>query len=222
EASEKFRRVLELESDNPDAHFHLGELALRRRNLRDAHAAFRLVIRLDPTYPEARRRLASLLLDENEVGEARKHLRRELREFRRNPSEFSAQDLDDFGRLLLDARLPKDAIRVFRTLLDKRPNDAEALHHLSVCYFQAGNRSYGMEACRRALRVQPRYVPALHNMALAYMQERQYKRARQHLAQALAIEPDDPALRRLRMTLRVCRVLELAGRMRPFGLRRPR
>ncbi|MCA9307779.1 MAG: tetratricopeptide repeat protein, partial [Phycisphaerales bacterium] len=88
EASEKFRRVLELESDNPDAHFHLGELALRRRNLRDAHAAFRLVIRLDPTYPEARRRLASLLLDENEVGEARKHLRRELREFRRNPSEF--------------------------------------------------------------------------------------------------------------------------------------
>ena len=50
-------------------------------------------------------------------------------------------------------------------------------------------------------------------MALAYMQERQYKRARLHLSQALAIEPDDPALRRLRVTLRVCRIGEGIARL---------
>ena len=54
------------------------------------------------------------------------------------------------------------------------------------------------------LRLDPRFVPAIHNMAVAYTQMRQWNRARYWVRQGLRLEPDDAALKRLRMRLRLC------------------
>lgn len=208
EAGEKFRRVLEIESDNTEAHFQLGELAVRQHRQNEAIAAFRLVMRLDPDYPEARRRLARLILQQGEIGEARKLLRHDLRALRADASMFEGGDLEDLGLLLLDVRLPRDAADVFSILLDRRPQDAATLHHLSVAYFQMGDRARGMHACAQSLRIDPKRLAALHNITLACVQERQWRRARQYLDQALSVAPDDHALRRLRLTLRLQRCIE--------------
>lgn len=223
EASEKFRRVLEIESDHPDAHFYLGDLAMRQHRSKEALAAFRLVLRLDPEHPEVLLRLARLSLREGEVGEARKLLRRELRRFRSAEREFTEDDLEELGHLLLDARLPREATPVFASLVERDPDDPESLQALAVAHFQSGDRSLGMDASRRVLRLRPDHVPALHNMALACLHERQWGKARHYLEHALRLEPDDHALRRLRLTLRVHRAGEslrwLLRRRRPvrFG-----
>lgn len=208
EASEKFRRVLEIESDHPDAHFYLGDLAMRQHRAKEALASFRLVLRLDPEHPEVLRRLARLSLRETEIGEARKLLRRELRRFRASERDFSADDLDELGHLLIDARLPREATPVFTALVDRDADDPAALHALAVSHFLSGDRSLGMDASRRVLRLMPDHVPALHNMALACVQERQWGKARHYLEHALRLEPDDHALRRLRLTLRMHRAYE--------------
>lgn len=219
EANEKFRRVLELESNNPDAHFYLGDLALRQHRRRDAEASFRLVMRLDPAYPEVRRRLAELALDRTEHSEARRLLRHEVRDLFDSPKRFTAIDLDDLGQLLLDARLPRDAMRVFDRLAEIKPEEARPWHYLSVACFQLGDRSAGMTAARRALRLDPKLIPALHNMALACIQERRWKRARSYIAQLREVDPDDGALRRLSLSIRIGRVIEMlgvfAGRIKP-------
>lgn len=211
EAAEKFRRVLEIESDNPDAHYYLGGVALRQRRLKEAAAAWRLVLRLDPEYPEVRRRLARLMLDENNVPEARKLLRREMNEVKRDAGLFEEADLLDLAVLLLDAKLSKDSAVVHRMYLDRCPADARGWHHLSLAYFQMGNRGLGAEACAKALELDPNLQPALHNMALACIQDRNFRRARIYLERAIALAPDDHALRRLRMTIRLYRMIEFLG-----------
>lgn len=212
EGAEKFRRVLELEPDNPDAHFFLGDVALRQQRRRDAEAAFRLVHKLDSTYPEVRRRLAELALDRGDLVEARKLLRREVREFRERPSLFTPSDIDDLGSLLLDARLNRDAERVFLSFTERCPRDARAWHLLAVARFQVGNRETAEDACRTALSINPRLIPALHNMALNAIHERRWARALNYVSQIHEVDPDDPALRRLRLTVRLCRLLDWLSR----------
>jgi len=219
EAQEKFRRVLELDSKNPDAHFYLGDLALRQHRRRDAEAAFRLVIRLDPGYPEVRRRLAELAIDRAEYSEGRRLLRHELRELNDQPKRFTPGDLDDLGQLLLDARLPREAATVFERYAEAEGDDAKAWHYLSVARFQMGDRAAGVVAARKALRLDAKHTAAVHNLALACIQDRRWKRARAYIAQLRDLDPDDGALRRLALSVRLGRLIEMlgavAGRIRP-------
>jgi superkiller protein 3 len=205
EAGEKFRRVLELEPDNADAHFYLADLADRQGVAQDAEVHLSVVLRLDREYPGARRRLASIKLadtDDTSLDTARLLLRQDLMETRRDPTAFEPADLLDLGSLLLDAGLPVDAASVLRMLLTRRRNDVRGRHLLSVAYFEMGRRDLGMREARRVLRLDPRYVPTIHNLALAHFDEGQWLRARSLVRRARLIDPDDASLRRLHIQLR--------------------
>lgn len=206
DASEKFRRVLEMEPDNPHAHFYLGELAEKQGLAEQAADQYRIVLRLEPDYGSARRRLAMLLVRRNQEGDAaaaRDLLNEEFAAFRADPAAITPEDLDDLGRALLDAKLPAEARLVFERLLKERPNNAMALHHLGVACYQSGDRARGVEASREAVRHDPRLVPAMHNLAVASLHDRQWRRARYWVREALAVDPDDASLRRLRLRLRL-------------------
>ncbi len=219
EAAEKFRRVLELQSDHADAHCHLGELALRLRRRGQALASFRVALRLDANHSGARRGAARIHLLEQDRDEARRLLRRELRAVEARPEEHGDAALDDLGGLLLDAGLNEEARRVLATLAERRPEDARAHHLLAVAAFHTGDRGAGIASCRNALRRDPRFLLAMHNLAFAYVEQKRWRRARVWVRRALEIEPDDSGLRRLRLRLRVqavrdglARVRERAGR----------
>jgi tetratricopeptide (TPR) repeat protein len=217
EAGEKFRRVIEIETDNADAHFFLAEIAERQHRFERSLELFRLVLGLEDDYPGARRRVARLLMRRGETGEARRLLRRDLRQLRECERSFTDEDLDELGQLLLDARLPRDGQRVYRVLTERRPESALAWHTLAVAQFNSGDRSAGVISTRRAIRLDPRHIPALHNLALAMIQERQWSRARSIVRRALDVDPDDVMLRRLALTLRVHRLVTfVAWAVRPF------
>ncbi len=226
EGAEKFRRVLELETDNADAHFYLGDIALRQQRSRDAEASFRLVQRLEPGYPEVKRRLAELALDRGDLVDARRLLRREVRSLGERPEDFRADDLDDLGQLLLDARLFRDAARVFERLTELESARAEAWHYLSVARFSFGERAAAEDACRSALQIDPNLVPALHNMALSAIHDRRWTRASHYIDRIRGVDPDDASLRRLKLMLRLWRSLDVLGgllrraRERSLGTRR--
>jgi len=205
EGGEKFRRVLEMEPDNTDAHYYLGDLADRQGLNEEALVQFDVVLRLDSTYPVIRVQVAEQLIRRGREGDfktARKHLRAELLELNRDPKRFEADDLAELGTRMLDADQSGDAVGVFGRLLERRPNDATAHHHLSVAYFRTGDVSRGIESARAALRLDPRCVPAMFNLAVANMRRRQLARARYWVDQALRVDPDDAVLRRLRLRLR--------------------
>ncbi|RMH10545.1 MAG: tetratricopeptide repeat protein [Planctomycetota bacterium] len=203
EAGEKYRRVLELEPDHPEAHFALGVLAAEQGRLHEAGVQFDVVLRLEPDHPEARTRLADLLLSsgrDQDVRRARELLLQELRRCR-VPENQDADALDLLGQLLLDADLSREGARVLQRVLELRPSDHRAHHHFSVALLETGDLEGGIEAAKAALRLNPRFVPAMHNLALAYLRRGEWLRARYWARQALAIDPDDASLRRLRLMM---------------------
>jgi tetratricopeptide (TPR) repeat protein len=132
---------------------------------------------------------------------------------------FTPEDLDFFGRVLLDARMPREARIVLEDLLSARPAEnvppADTLHALSVACFMLGDRAAGVRWARRALRIEPKLTSAMHNIAVACVECRNWRRARLWLARAIATDPDDAALRRLRVKVRVRAAAEfLRGRQK--------
>lgn len=214
EAGEKFRRVLEIEPDNADAHCALGDLAERLGNLDEAAMQLDVVLRLNPEFPGGRLRLASVMLrrrkGNDEVGAA-SLLRHELAEFRQREGALTGPDREELGRLLLDADMAPEAAIVLTALTAQEPQNPRAHHLLSVALLQSGKRTQGMEEARRVLRLDPRFVPAMHNLAMACIRERRWTRARYWLRQARAIDHDDASVRRLTLLLRMHAVGEAAA-----------
>lgn len=206
EASEKLRRVLELEQDNPDAHYYLADLAERRGRLAEAVSSYKVVVGLEPSYEGARLRLAGLLASGGSVSEARRWLREEVESFTSAPSKMDDERLEELGGLLLDVQLPTDAARVFGELARRRPEDASTHHMLSVAHFEAGERCTGRRACLSAIGLDGDHVAAMHNLALAAIEDRRWRRARRWVRRALAVDPEDGDLRRLRTLLALQRV----------------
>ncbi len=218
EAGEKFRRVLELESDQPDAHFLLGELAELEGRIPDAMVHYDVVLRLDKTYPRVRLRLARVLFERNReedlprirdlLIQEHRTLRASLNADRSSNSNESrvterCEDLEELGRLMLDAEMEAEAVKVYTAMIGLQPTNHRAQHGLSVALLQSGQYDEGIDAAKRALESQPRFVPAMHNLALAYLRQSQWIRARYWVRQASRVEPDDPSLRLLRIKLRV-------------------
>lgn len=220
EAGEKFRRVLELESDQPDAHFLLGELAEIEHRTADALVHYDVVLRLDKEYPGVRRRLARVLFLRNREEdfprirdllsyEQRVMLNKGIGDLVVNEPKDGTQhalgkveDLEELGRLLLDAEMTNESIRIYTEMITLQPMNHRAHHGLSVAMLEADRFDCGIASAKRALEFQPRFIPAMHNLALAYLRQRQWIRARYWVRQASRVDPDDPSLRRLRLKLR--------------------
>jgi len=226
EASEKFRRVLEIEPDNTDAHCNLGRLARKASDKVSALRQFDLVIRLDPTYPHARCHLARELLEcksAEKLTRARVLLRAELREQSDRFGRTTPAEMDELGQLLLDANMVTEAALVFKRLIALEPNNANAHHALSIAYFLRKERELGMESARAAHQLDPLAIAPMQNLAMAYLQAGQWTRARYWAARARHLAPDDPSLRRLRLKLRVQAIVEVVrwfGRFLRPGTRR--
>lgn len=229
EAGEKLRRVLEIEPDNADAHFHLGELAEKGRQDEAAVRHFDVVLRLSPAYPAARQRLAAVLLRRGE-GQGPKRapelLEQEAAALLDGPEGARSgpgptdEELAELGRLLIDAGLFARAIGVFTKLVERRSEDAMARHLLGVACLRDGRAAEGVEHERAALRIDRRLVAAMHNLAMAALHQEQWTRARYWVRQALRVAPDDASLRRLLLRLRLHRLIEVLGwgaRMATFG-----
>ena len=101
-----------------------------------------------------------------------------------------------------------DARRVLKRLTVQRPADPAALHLYSVALYESGERDQGIEVCRRVLKIDPRFVPAMHNVAVACVLDHQWSKARYWVHQALLVDPDDSALRHLRLKLRLHTLME--------------
>ncbi|MDX9911835.1 MAG: tetratricopeptide repeat protein [Phycisphaerales bacterium] len=214
EAGEKFRRVLELEPDNAEASFHLAELAARTGDVQEAIRLLDLVTRLDPEHREAARQLAGLLArrgTDRELVRARRLIESDVARLGEDPCPLGDDELGRLVDLLLDARLPADAVRASRLLAARRPEDARVQHALGLTLLEFGDAEGGIEASRRAHELDPGMVEPMHNLAIAHLRQGQWTRARYWVRKAIKADPDDPWLRRLRLRLAVLALFEVVA-----------
>ncbi len=205
EAAEKFRRVLEIENDNADAHYEIGVLALRDGRLEEARRSLRLVLRLDPNDHRARRRLAEAHRRAGRMREAQVILVEQARTLQDRLADFTLDDREELGRMLIESGCPMEATGILKAVLEERPEDASLWRAYSVSLLRSGQRTAGVHAARRERRLARESVHAMHNIALALLEEGRTYRAGVWLHHALSEAPNDPELMRLRRRLRLAR-----------------
>jgi tetratricopeptide (TPR) repeat protein len=85
---------------------------------------------------------------------------------------------------------PEDAERGYRQVLQKVPNQPDALNLLAVLAVEAGNHAAAADLFERAVAVRPKDPVILNNYGNALSHARRFEEAIQTLEQALALNPD--------------------------------
>jgi predicted O-linked N-acetylglucosamine transferase (SPINDLY family) len=84
----------------------------------------------------------------------------------------------------------RDAEALYRRILDKSPNDADALHYLGVVAAQQGRSDLAVDLIKRALAQRPHYPEARYNLAEALRTLGELDKAIAAYRQAIAQRPD--------------------------------
>lgn len=202
EAAEKFRRVLELQPANTEAHERLGRVAMRRSQFEAALAEFDLVSRLDPEFPGVRLSIAEAALRSGGRDRAVRELRVELERLTSgsapDPADESGGDLMRLGTLLVEVELFDEAAVVLERVGSDRP---EILRLRSYVRFRVGDIEGGTAEARELLRREPACVVSMHNLALAAIARGDFRTAAAWISRGMRIDRHDPGLRRLRVRL---------------------
>ncbi|MHC4809588.1 MAG: tetratricopeptide repeat protein [Planctomycetota bacterium] len=219
EGAEKFRRVLELEPANVEAHERLGWIAMRQGRDEQAHLEYELVLKLDPDFPGIRLSLAEVLIRRGMLEDARRTLGEELEHWLEASPSPSLEDdpVDRFARLLLDADLAVEAVRLLEATEAARSDRPEILRALALARFRTGDGDGGCAASRRVLRYESDCVVSMHNMALHALEAGQLQIAAGWIHRGLRVDPHDAGLRQLRMRLYVAVVRGVFARWRGRG-----
>lgn len=103
---------------------------------------------------------------------------------------FELQKELEFGIEHHKAGRADEAERVYRNVLQKVPNQPDALNLLGVLAMEAGNHDAAFDFLGRAVQARPKDPAILNNYGNALSLVRRYEEASEHLERAVAINPD--------------------------------
>jgi protein O-GlcNAc transferase len=106
------------------------------------------------------------------------------------PEEI-ARLLSDGLRFQRAGRL-KESAEIYRKILSRQPNHADALHLLGFLAHQTGNNEYAEKLIRRAIQVSPNTSFYFKNLGLVLKARNRLSEAAVFFWKALAIQPNDP------------------------------
>jgi tetratricopeptide (TPR) repeat protein len=197
-AREKFHRLIEIDSQQSQAHHYLGELYLHEQKIPQALECFNRALSLDPQLHGSNYRLGECHLLLGQLANAREHL---LAELALSPDQSDV--LIDLGCLLQDVGQTTEAMYCFERALDVAPQDPRPFQNLSLCYYLTGLTEQGIDLSLKVLELDPTHVPALHNLAYAHLQERNFSAADEYIFRACRLAPEDRRLKKLQRTIAI-------------------
>jgi len=214
EAEEKYRRVLELQPADVEAHLRLGLLSLRLGKHAEALSELQLVRKLAPENETVTLHLAEAFLATKRTQEAKRLLIDHAETMDPMEDVHRTTGLCD---LLLRAGLPGLTIDLLDPVVRADPENVGLLRLLAFAAFDSGDRPRGDRISRRLVRMEPSLESAHENLILSALQGRGQRLARMRLRRALAASPESERLRRLRVLLVLQWIPWLARRVRPAG-----
>ena len=161
-AAQAAGRALELDATVAEAHFVLGEVALRRWQWTEAEARYRRALDLDPNNAAAHAGRARWLLAQRRTDEALEWAQR-AREL--DPLALYGRDI---GWILFLSRRYADAIREFHTVLAVQPDEAGALWYLGFAMIEHGEAAEAVHVLERSAALSGRNPAVLGVLVRAY------------------------------------------------------
>jgi len=160
EASEHFRRALEIKPDHAEAHNNLSVALQKQGRLDESIAHAQTALQLNPHYAECHFHLGNTLNQLGRIDEAMSHFRRALEI---HPGYTKAHI--NLGIALLACHRPAEAEQHFRRALEIEPDHLGARQNLGVALDQQGKIRAALEQWRDVLRRQPDQLSVLNRCA---------------------------------------------------------
>jgi tetratricopeptide (TPR) repeat protein len=165
EAEQVFQNLAKLAPQNSVVHQRLGQLAVRRKDLKTAAREFESALRLDPSRAQPLNDLALVLSKTAGTRAALKRIRAQI-ELRPDNADFHTV----LAVFLLNNHQPDAAVPELKTAIAKDPNAARLYYLMTEVYQAMGKTAEAQAELKASLVKQPNYAPAL--MVLGAMADR--------------------------------------------------
>jgi len=203
EAKESFSAALNIDRNNPAAHYGLGEIALSTRNYAEAIRHFQATLAQVPSANRVHYSLAMAYRGLGDLEKAKAHLAQQGPVGVRvsDPLLDGLQDLIEGervplarGKLAFEARRYTEAAVEFRKAVAVSPRNVTARINLGATLSQLGDVQGAAEQFEEAIRIEPERVNAHYNLAILLAGQNQHEKAIAHLQSALAVDPNDTSV----------------------------
>lgn len=150
-AIDHFRKASALAPNDVTPLIRVGILLDSVGRRAEAKPIYEQVIRLQPDNPLALNNLAFIKAEEGtDLDQALSYAQRAKQKVPQDPNVS-----DTLGWIYIKKNLSDDAVRLFRELVSKNPNNATYRYHLAMALFQKGDRPSAKQECDVALKSNP-------------------------------------------------------------------
>lgn len=184
EAEEIFLRLKQAYPDDPRPLMNLADMAARRGRFDESVLLWKEIIQHRANDASAQFHLGMALLAIHFPNEAIKHLRTAAHLEARSPVMYYGLGI----AYLFSGNNPK-ALLAFRAALTLAPGMSSAIHGLAMTLLNQGHIDEVIDLLSKYLKKEEDDYQAEELIAFAYMQQKQYKKVRSHLFEALRLVP---------------------------------
>ena len=185
QAEASFKQVIATKPDDPEAHYNLGTLYLRRNALADARQYLEQTVKLRPDYPEAWNNLGMLDAQQGRANEAAGNF---LESLRLRPDYAIA--LANLGNLYRRQGNLPEAEKSLSRALELEPDNPEINYNLGMLYVREEQLDRAKHSLERAATLRPDYPDALNNLGVIFVREKNYLAAEERFQTCIRVAPN--------------------------------
>jgi tetratricopeptide (TPR) repeat protein/mono/diheme cytochrome c family protein len=182
-----YEKMLEVDPQDPRAHYDLALCYLELNRVADAIAHLQEAVRLEPTSPWADYELGLVLLRQRHFDEAMQHFRRAVT----LKPDFS-EGYNNLGAVYHLQGRRDEALRWYGEALRVRPDNIEARYNMGRVHAAQGKVDEAIAAYRHVLSVKPDDAEVHGSLGSALISRGRIDEAVAHYRRALQLRPDLP------------------------------
>jgi tetratricopeptide (TPR) repeat protein len=186
EALAAYRKAIELEPDNAEAHSNLGLMLIEEKKFPEAAQVLQKALALNPSLPSAHYNYGLVLRQEGKLDDAISHWQRALA---LQPRQKLA--LNNLGAAYTEKWNPDAAITMLRDAIRLDPDFAEAHANLSTALLGQKKYDEAIAAARRAVELQPKRHETHNALGMALFGAKRYDEAVEAFRDVLQLAPNE-------------------------------
>lgn len=186
-------------SDRAAGHMLLAAFYLDLGNAKQAEASFRLAQKVEPEFIPVRVNFAEMLYSQNRPAEAEAEYRAALDAAMTDPDRGIARE--SLARLLIRLKRYDEGVEELKLAAALLPENAETQYFYGVALNSLGRFPEALPFLEKAHLLAPRHLEYLTGLATVCRDANRPDLALKYAREALALEPDNPQLQQLVLSL---------------------
>jgi Flp pilus assembly protein TadD/peroxiredoxin len=186
QAEEAFQEVIATRPNDPEAHYNLGTLNLRRNHLPEARRFLEQTVKLRPNYPEAWNNLGMISAQEGDSDAAIANFQQALQ--LRPAYDIALLNLGNVYRRRKDFGKAEESLTHALAL---RPDDPDINYSVGMLHAQQNQLQAAVQYLQKAIQLRPSYPEALNNLGIVFVRLQDNVQAESQFKTGIRLAPEN-------------------------------